>query len=195
VSSVTLSAGVRLEHDWFPRAVPANVVLGPRSWIASSYTFLHYRSCRPVGVQVGHDSGLYVETQLDLGPDGHVTVGDYCTLVGPIFSTNGKVTIGNYVLISKDVVVADHPFAAPPDARSIARDGTSNIVIDDDAWIGTRAVILPGARIGRGAIIGAATVVDQDVPPLSIFAGNPGRVVGRVGKHTNDRLRPSGAQP
>lgn len=54
------------------------------------------------------------------------------------------------------------------------------IEIQDNVWIGARAVILGGARIGEGSIVGAASVVDFEVPPYSIVAGNPARVVGSV---------------
>jgi virginiamycin A acetyltransferase len=53
-------------------------------------------------------------------------------------------------------------------------------VIEDDVWIGAQAVILGRVRIGAGAVVGAAAVVQQDVPPRAIFVGNPGRVVGYV---------------
>jgi acetyltransferase-like isoleucine patch superfamily enzyme len=171
------ATGFRLEHDWFPRAVPANVIVGARSWIASAYSFLHYRSRMPVGLQIGRDTGLYVETHLDLGPEGHVMVGDFCTLVGPVFSTNGRVVIGDFVLISKGVVIADSPWAAPPADDAEGAEPPADIVIGEDVWVGTRAVILAGTRIGRGAIIGAAAVVRGDVPPFAIFVGNPGKVV------------------
>jgi maltose O-acetyltransferase len=49
--------------------------------------------------------------------------------------------------------------------------------IGDDVWIGTRAIILPGITIGKGAIIGAGAVVTKDVPPYAICAGNPARVI------------------
>ena len=62
----------------------------------------------------------------------------------------------------------------------VRRASNGDIVIEDDVWIGAQAIILGGVRIGAGAIIGAAAVVDQDVPPYAIFAGNPGRVVGSV---------------
>ncbi len=51
------------------------------------------------------------------------------------------------------------------------------VVIEDDVWIGTRAIILPGVRVGAGSIIGAGAVVTKSVPPYSIVAGNPARVV------------------
>ena len=52
------------------------------------------------------------------------------------------------------------------------------VVIEDDVWVGANAVIMPGVRIGKGAIISASTVVMKSVPPYAIMAGNPGRLVG-----------------
>ncbi|MBE7081631.1 MAG: maltose O-acetyltransferase [Clostridiales bacterium] len=51
------------------------------------------------------------------------------------------------------------------------------ITIEDDVWIGARVVVLPGVTIGKGSVIGACAVVSKDVPPYSVFVGNPGRVV------------------
>jgi acetyltransferase-like isoleucine patch superfamily enzyme len=57
----------------------------------------------------------------------------------------------------------------------------TSIQIGDNAWIGARAILLAGARIGQGSIVGAAAVVDFDVPPHTVVAGNPARIVRRVG--------------
>lgn len=182
--SGAVNAGITLEHDWFPRPVPANVVMGARSWLYSSYAFLHYRSRMPVGVRIGHDTGVYIETHFDVGPMGQVLIGDFCTLAGPIISTNSRVTIGSYVLISREVVIADGPFAAPcgDGARgaipAAPAGDNADVIIGDNVWIGARAVLLGGASIGEGAIIGAAAVVDFVVPPFAIVAGNPARIVG-----------------
>ena len=51
------------------------------------------------------------------------------------------------------------------------------VIIEDDVWIGTRAIILPGTRIGKGSIIGAGSVVTKDVPQYSIVGGNPARIL------------------
>jgi len=51
------------------------------------------------------------------------------------------------------------------------------VYIGDDVWIGTRAIILPGRKIGKGAIIGAGAVVTKDVPEYAIVGGNPARVI------------------
>lgn len=53
----------------------------------------------------------------------------------------------------------------------------SQTVIEDDCWIGARVIILPGRRIGKGSIIGAAAVVTKDVEPYNIVGGNPARVI------------------
>lgn len=168
-------------HDWCEIPVPDNVVIGERSWLHSSFAFLHYRSTRPVGVCIGVDTGVYIGTLFELGPDGELEVGDFCSLAGPIVVTNGRVTIGDHALISFQTVLADIPTAAPPGSRARQRTGDSMpIEIQDNVWIGARAVILGGARIGEGSIVGAASVVDFEVPPYSIVAGNPARVVGSV---------------
>ncbi len=57
--------------------------------------------------------------------------------------------------------------------------GLEPIVIQDDVWIGERAIILPGVTIGRGAIVGAGAVVTNDVPDYAVVAGNPAKVVRR----------------
>jgi acetyltransferase-like isoleucine patch superfamily enzyme len=172
-----MSERTTLEHDWFPQPLPANVVLGERTWLYSAFAFVHYRSDRPCGLRVGHDTGVYTETFFDLGPYGEVEIGNYCTIAGPIFSTNGRIRIGDYALISREVVLADSFAAAPPDGR-LGPEPTGEIVVGDRAWIGSRAVLLGGARLGEGVIVGASAVINFEVPAFAVVAGNPARVVG-----------------
>ena len=170
--------GATLEHDWFPKALPDNVVLGERSWCYSSFAFLHYRSRRPCGVRVGHDSGIYHGTFFDLGPDGEVEIGDYCTLVGAIISSNARVVIGDYSFLAHEVVLADSFACRPWDYRATAPESPPAIFLGKNCWIGARAVLLCGSEIGDNAVVGAAAVVDFMVPPYAIVAGNPARIVG-----------------
>ena len=180
-----------LEHDWYPDPLPANVQLGERTWLYSTYAFRHYQSRKVPGVTVGNNTGLYNSTFFDLGPDGEVTIGNYCTVVGAIFCTNARVVIEDYVLIAHDVVLADRPTAIPcwDQDKRLRRDEIRNstgdvnrecIFIGENAWIATRAILLSGARIGQGSIVGAGAVVDFVVPPYSIVAGNPACIVGQV---------------
>ena len=64
------------------------------------------------------------------------------------------------------------------------------IVIEDKAWIGINSTILPGVRIGYGAIVGAGSVVTKDVPPMTVVAGNPAKFIKKIetGKGINDKL-------
>ncbi len=172
-----MSGAAMLEHDWFPRALPENVVIGERSWCYSSFSCLHYRSRRPCGVRIGHDSGIYNGTFFDLGPDGEVEIGNFCTLVGAIISTNSRVLIGDYSFIAHEVVLADSFAARPPEASN-GPTVHSTISLGENCWIGARAVLLAGAQVGDGAIVGAAAVVAFEIPSFAIVAGNPARIVG-----------------
>jgi acetyltransferase-like isoleucine patch superfamily enzyme len=167
-------------RDWFPGALPSTFRIGERSWLYSSLAFLHFDGTGSATVAVGNNSGVYDGTFFDVSDTAQIDIGDYCTIVGAIFATRGRITIGNYVFISHEVVLADNPFAYPRQDFLSEPLGESTIVIEDDVWIGAQAIVTGGVRIGQGSIIGAAALVDRDVPPNSIFAGNPGRIIGEI---------------
>jgi acetyltransferase-like isoleucine patch superfamily enzyme len=174
-----------LPHDWFPRSLPANISVGERTWIYSSFAFLHYQSRQSSGLRIGNDSGIYNGTFFDLGPSGEVEIGNFCAIVGAIISCDSRVVIGDYTFIAHEVVIADRHAATPPDEEKCFSEpydwgGRASISIGANAWIGARAVLLAGARIGDGAIVGAAAVVDFEVPPHSVVAGNPAGVVSTI---------------
>lgn len=87
----------------------------------------------------------------------------------------GGITIGDNVSISSQVCIltADHDMASP------TNEGRERPVhIEDYVFIGTRAMILPGVTLGRGAVVGAGAVVTRDVPPYTIVAGIPAKKIG-----------------
>src|SRR5260370_34148445 len=96
-----------LPHDWFPRSLPPNVIIGPRSWVYSAFAFLHCRSRRKCAVRVGQDSGVYNGSFFELGPGGEVEIGNYCSVVGAVIRTDLRVVIEDYALVSHEVVIAD----------------------------------------------------------------------------------------
>lgn len=97
--------------------------------------------------------------------------------------------IGESVIIKKNTVLAPNvtlvtnnhtPTVGIPIyllVSSHINDKSSSIVIDEDVWIGTRVTILQGVRIGRGAIVGANSLITKSVPPYSVVAGNPAKVI------------------
>jgi acetyltransferase-like isoleucine patch superfamily enzyme len=102
-----------------------------------------------------------------------------------------KITIGDRVLIAHNVNIHDqnaHPLDSESrhlDQMHIMEKGfqeqadlnEKEIVIKDDAWIGFNATILKGVTIGKGAIIGACTLITQDVPDFAVIVGNPPKIV------------------
>jgi acetyltransferase-like isoleucine patch superfamily enzyme len=92
-------------------------------------------------------------------------------------SERGNITIGDRVSIAPRVtlVTSSHPNYSR--TRGFAPVAAGPIVIENDAWLGAGCVILPGVRIGRGAVVGANSVVAHDVPPLHVVAGQPARTV------------------
>jgi len=100
-------------------------------------------------------------------------------------SVGREVTIGRYCYIADRVSIADHdghPLDADARRRRepVSPDRIRPVVIEDDVWIGSRSIILKGVRIGRGAVVGAGSVVTSDVPPGAVACGNPARVVKQL---------------
>ncbi|HET6837673.1 MAG TPA: acyltransferase [Gemmatimonadales bacterium] len=89
----------------------------------------------------------------------------------------GNVTIGNRVSIAPRVtlVTSSHPNRSL--IREFAPVAQGPIVIEDDAWLGAGCIILPGVHVGRGAVVGANSVVVSSVPALHVVAGQPARTV------------------
>lgn len=93
---------------------------------------------------------------------------------------NNEVHIGDRVQIGPSVQIycAAHPLAIEP--RIQGWEVAKPIVIEREAWIGGGAILLPGVRIGRGAVVGAGAVVTRDVPANTVAAGNPARVIREI---------------
>lgn len=92
----------------------------------------------------------------------------------------GKVTIGDDVMMGPECIIytRNHKFSDLD--KPMNKQGYSDIeevVIEDNVWIGGRVIILPGVRVGTGAIVGAGAVVTKDVPPYAVVGGNPAKII------------------
>jgi acetyltransferase-like isoleucine patch superfamily enzyme len=116
-------------------------------------------------------SPIVIETGERVSVGDDVTIGAFVHIWG-----GGGVTIGHRVLIASHVAISSltHVYTGSTIHRTLR---AAPIDIGDDAWIGAHAVLLPGVRIGAGAVVGAGSIVTRDVPPRAIVAGVPARVL------------------
>jgi acetyltransferase-like isoleucine patch superfamily enzyme len=135
-------------------------------WIAGSFPLngVRVRALRSAGYRIGRS--VY------LGEGLHVT--------DELFSDLCSLSIGDRVAVAQRVmiVLASHPNESR--LRTNVQSVYGHVAIEDDAWIGAGAIILPNVTIGKAAIVGAGAVVTKDVAPRTIVAGNPARPLRSV---------------
>jgi acetyltransferase-like isoleucine patch superfamily enzyme len=141
---------------------------------------------------VGNDSivktSIYFET-----PNASIKIGDRSFIGKGIISIADNIDIGSDVMISWGVSITDHNShgikfqdrAQDISSWRINKKNWSNVKISsikicDKSWIGFNSILLKGITIGEGAIIGAGSVVTKDVPPWTIVAGNPAKIIREI---------------
>jgi acetyltransferase-like isoleucine patch superfamily enzyme len=184
-----------LSWDWFPGTVPENVLIGEGAYIETTFSFRFLRSRRDPAVEYGRGASSYLGTMFDLGTAGRVKIGEYALVHGARIICDSEITIGDYALISWNVLLMDTyrvPFNAAERRRELeliptramrvacAEVEAKPIHIARNVWIGFDACVLPGVQIGEGSIVGARSVVTQSVPPFTIVAGNPARIIREI---------------
>ena len=112
---------------------------------------------------------------------GDVIIGDH-TRVGLHNTIIGPVTIGSHVNLAQGITVTalNHNFSETDKRIDEQGVSTTPVTIDDDVWIGANAVILPGVSIGTHSVVAAGAVVTKDVPPHSLVAGVPAKVIKQL---------------
>jgi acetyltransferase-like isoleucine patch superfamily enzyme len=118
------------------------------------------------------------EVSLIMGEN--LNIGDYCHI-----SSLERVEFGSNILIGSSVYISDHDHGTSKyeDLKQVPTDRiliSSPVVIGDNVWIGEKAIILKGVKIGRNSIIGAGSVVTKDVPEYSIVVGVPAKVIKTI---------------
>ena len=112
---------------------------------------------------------------------GDVIIGDY-TRIGLHNTIIGPVTIGSHVNLAQGITVTALNHNFEDTNRRIDEQGVSTtpVIIGDDVWIGANAVILPGVHIGNHCVVAAGAVVTKDVPPHSLVAGVPAKIIKQI---------------
>ena len=162
-SNITLNHGVYLDQNTYLHACDNGITIGANSIVM-------------------HGAVLHVYNFRGL-PNSHITVGED-SLIGEysVIRGQGGVSIGDRVFTSpfSQIIAVNHIFNDPNVSfvdQGITAEG---IVIEDDVWIGASAVITDGVTVGKGSVVAAGSVVTKDVPPHSVVAGVPARVIKEI---------------
>jgi maltose O-acetyltransferase len=168
----------REELDFDPRRIGARVVSGmfPQNSLNRVRTSL----LRALGLPIG--AATCFGGSVRLTGAGSVrdllSIGPGCYITGPLhIDLAAPVHIGARVYMGYDVslLTVDHDLGDP--AQRCGRRVYRGICIEDGVWIGSRAVILPGVRIGKGSVVAAGAIVARNVPPQVLVGGVPARFV------------------
>lgn len=120
-----------------------------------------------------------IETGAFFGSGKGITLGSRSG-IGVNCLLSGPISIGKDVMMGPDVVILTQNHTSKrldiPLIEQLEID-VRKVTVEDDVWIGARAIILPGVTIGTGSIIGAGAIVTKDVPPFSVVAGNPAKII------------------
>lgn len=157
--------------------------LGPRSRLSLPIQ-LQGTERIAIGDHVYFGPGCWLLTHK---PGGRLEIGEGTSIAGYcVLSAATSVRIGRKVLFARNVYVADHRHGFELEHTPVIDQEIADlrpVVIEDGAWVGQNVVILPGVRIGRGAVVGAGSVVRDDVPSRCVAAGSPARVVRTLDDH------------
>lgn len=126
----------------------------------------------------GYETDARIHTPFHCDYGTRIHLGHHCYMnVGCTLLDAGSITIGDHCLFGPhtQLYTSSHPL--DPVMRRAGLETAAPIVIEDDVWLGGGVIVCPGVTIGARSVVGAGSVVTHDVPPDSLFAGNPARLL------------------
>lgn len=126
-----------------------------------------------------HGENVNIEKNADFGRGTGIIIGDNSG-IGVKCVVRGPLEMGKDIMMGPEVQIMTGRHNTERTDISMNQQGflpVQKVIIGDDVWIGTRAIIMPGVTIGKGAIIGASAVVTKDVPEYAVVAGVPAKVI------------------
>lgn len=162
---IRLGRGAYLDQGVYIHACPQGVEIGAGTLVMHG-AVLHvynFRDLPHAGIKIGRNS----------------LIGEYTVIRG-----QGGVTLGDRVYTSPmtQLIAVNHNFDDP--TRPFVEQGITaqGIVVEDDVWIGSSAIITDGVRVGQGAVVAAGAVVTKDVAPHTVVGGVPARLIRQIGE-------------
>jgi acetyltransferase-like isoleucine patch superfamily enzyme len=178
--------------------IPSNQAR-PRLWVKYFVNpFIHHK---------GKKALIRRRTRMDILPFNKFSIGDNSTIedfstinngVGDVIIGSGTrigmsnviigpVTIGNNVILAQNIVLSglNHGYEdinTPPRLQKVT---VNPIVVEDDVWIGANALLAAGVNIGKHTVIAGGSVVTKSVPPFSVVAGNPAKLIKKYNFEIN----------
>lgn len=171
---------------YFKRLVCLVLYYGFATYLPDSYSPLFGKIsnairiflCRRIFKYCGNVSNI--NRKVYFGTGNLIEIGDYSS-IGANNVIPKNTIIGKYVMMAPEIhiVANNHKFDSTkiPMCFQHSIEGQTPTIIEDDFWIGVRAIFTPGHRIGKGSIIAAGAVVTKDVEPYSIIGGNPAKLI------------------
>ncbi|MBI4317748.1 MAG: acyltransferase [Chloroflexi bacterium] len=158
----------------------ANAFLGPMPIMVGMR--LRPMVYRWIGFKIAKSAGTYIYRNISIEADGEpyskLTIGQGTRINDKFYlSLNARVTIGERVAIAHQVMIMTTTHELGPPSKRSGKMKALPVTIEDGAWIGARVTILPGVTVGKGSIVATGAVVTKDVPPNTMAAGIPARVV------------------
>ena len=149
-----------------------------------SFRLRHWYYRKIMKYKIGNDSSIHMGTFVT---GSYITLGDNVVINRSVY-LDGRIgiTCKNNISISPEVYIVSMEHD-PNDPMFATRGG--EVVIEDNVWIGARAIILPGIHLGEGCVVGAGAVVTHDVEPYKIVAGIPARPIGDRSRKIEYRAR------
>ena len=156
--------------------------------IVKKGSILNGRSGSKIGVLLGEDTCIKEYCYIDsyggsIKFEGNSSIGQFCIIAG-----QGDISIGKYVMMGAHTYIlsSNHVFSSLDIPYIFQGNKVDSVIIEKNVWVGGNVIILPGVKIGKNSVIGAGSVVQNDIPPNTIYYTNRKSGKNEMIKHSKN---------
>ncbi len=161
------------------RICHSDLKLGKKCFIGERVVIYNRKHGGPV--RLGDNVSIYQDVVLETGRSGSIVIEERASVHPGCYLSAfvSSIHIGKGVMLAPQCALYSHSHGTGPDRpiREQPLVSKGPIVIEDEAWLGVKAVVLSGVTVGEGAVVAAGAVVTRDVPAGAIVAGNPAKII------------------